>query len=44
MDSSRPVTRHSHLLEIVMGTGEIPGKGGNYYDAASLAESLSEVM
>jgi hypothetical protein len=44
VDSSRPVTRHSHMLEIVMGKGEIPEKGGNYYDAASLAESLFELM
>jgi hypothetical protein len=28
------------MLEIVMGEGEIPEKGGNYYDAGSLAESL----
>lgn len=44
MDSSRPVTRHSHMLEIVMGEGEIPEKGSDYYDAASLAESLFESM
>jgi hypothetical protein len=43
VDSSRPVTKHSHMLEIVMGKGKIPETGGNYYDAASLAESLSEV-
>lgn len=42
MDSSRPVTRHSHMLEIVMGKGEIPDKSGNYYNAASLVESLLE--
>ena len=40
LDSGRSVTRHSHMLEIVMGKGEIPEKGGNYYNAASLAKSL----
>ena len=34
----------SHMLEILMGKGEIPKKGGNYYNAASLAESLFESM
>lgn len=44
VDSGRTVTRHSHMLEILMGKGEIPKKGGNYYNAASLAESLFESM
>jgi len=44
VDSGRSVTRHSHMLEIVMGKGEIPEKGGNYYNAAPLAESLFESM
>ena len=44
MESGRPVTRHSHMLEIVMGKGEIPVKGGDYYNAASIAESLFETM
>jgi hypothetical protein len=37
-------TFHSQALEIVMGTGEIPVKGGNYYNASSLAKSLWESM
>jgi hypothetical protein len=44
LDSGRSVTKHSHMLEIVMGKGEIPEEGGNYYDAASLAKSLFESM
>ena len=44
VNSGRPVTRHSHMLEILMGKGEIPEKGGNYYNAEILAESLFESM
>lgn len=44
MDGGRSVTRHSHMLEILMGKGEIPQKGGNFYNAESLAESLFESM
>ena len=44
LDSGRSVTKHSHMLEIVMGKGEIPGESGNYYNAASLASSLFESM
>ncbi len=38
-DSSRPKTRHSHSLEIVMGKGEVP-EDGNYYDAESVVKTL----
>lgn len=40
LDSSRSQTRYSYLLEIVVGKGEMPQKGGDYYEAAPLASSL----
>jgi hypothetical protein len=40
VDSGRPRTRYSYVLEIVMGKGEIPTKGGNHYAAAPIASSL----
>lgn len=42
MDTGRSDTRYCHMLEIVMGKGEIPEKGGNYYDAETVARYLSE--
>lgn len=44
MDADRSRTRHSHMLEIVMGKGKIPENGGNYYDAGTVATSLFESM
>jgi hypothetical protein len=44
MSNTRPRTVHSQALEILMGTGEIPLKGGNYYNASSVAKSLWESM
>lgn len=41
-DHSR--TKYSHVLEIVMGNGEIPEDGGNYYEAAPVASSLIAAM
>jgi hypothetical protein len=40
LDSGRSQTRYSYVLEIVMGKGEMPEKGGNYYEAAPIAASL----
>jgi hypothetical protein len=37
-------TKYSHALEIVMGKGETPEEGGNYYEARSLSRSLLEAM
>lgn len=36
----RSQTTYSHVLEIVMGKGEIPEDGGNYYEAAPVAKSM----
>ena len=44
MDTGRSSTKYSHVLEIVMGKGEIPADGGNYYEAASVASSLVASM
>jgi hypothetical protein len=44
MDTGRSRTKYSHVLEIVMGKGEIPADGGNYYEAASVASSLVASM
>lgn len=40
VDSGRSQTRYSYVLEIVMGKGELPEKGGNHYAAAPIASSL----
>jgi hypothetical protein len=40
IDSGRSQTKYSYVLEIVMGKGEMPEKGGNYYKAAPIAASL----
>jgi hypothetical protein len=40
VDSGRSQTKYSYVLEIVMGKGEMPEKGGNYYAAAAIASSL----
>lgn len=42
--TGRTETSHSYMLEVLMGNGEIPEKGGNYYDASSVAKSLWENM
>jgi len=39
-----PQEQHSYALEILMGNGEMPEKGGNYYDASSVASSIWERM
>lgn len=44
LDSARSGSRHSHMLEILMGKGEIPAKGGNYYNADTIARSLFDSM
>jgi hypothetical protein len=40
IDSGRSQTKYSYVLEIVMGNGEVPEKGGSYYEAAPIAASL----
>jgi len=40
VDNTKPKTEHSYSLEVLMGNGEMPEKGGNYYNAGSLAKSL----
>lgn len=40
LDTDRPVAKHSHALEIVMGKGQMPEDGGDYYDARSVSKSL----
>jgi hypothetical protein len=40
IDSGRSQTKYSYVLEIVMGKGEAPEKGGTYYEAAPIAASL----
>lgn len=44
MNDGRSRTKHSHVLEIVMGKGSVPQDGGNYYDAEIVAKSLVESM
>ena len=43
-DTAPDETRYSHVLEIVMGKGELPSEDGDYYDAQSVAKSLWESM
>jgi hypothetical protein len=40
VDSGRSRATYSHALEIVMGKGELPADGGDYYEAAPLVDSL----
>jgi len=40
IDTGRSQTKYSYVLEIVMGKGEMPENGGNYYAAAPIASSL----
>lgn len=40
VDTSRPQTSHSFSLEILMGKGEMPAQGGNYYNASETAKTL----
>jgi hypothetical protein len=42
-DNSRPTSRHSHYLEILMGSGEMP-HDGNYYDARSVVKSIYKAL
>ncbi len=44
IDTRGPEERHSHALEILMGNGEMPQRGGNFYDAANVAKSIWERM
>ncbi len=44
VDTRSPEAQHSFALEILMGNGEMPQKGGNYYDASSVARSIWERM
>lgn len=44
MNDGRSRTKHTHVLEIVMGKGSVPQDGGNYYDAETVAKSLVESM
>lgn len=44
MNDGRSRTKHTHVLEIVMGKGSVPQDGGNYYDAETVAKSLIESM
>lgn len=38
----RTETRHSHSLEIVMGTGKMP-EGGHYYNAADVVGAMIDI-
>ncbi|MEX2494545.1 MAG: hypothetical protein WD448_00570 [Woeseia sp.] len=44
VDTDRSYTTHSHLLEIVMGKGNLPEDEGNYYEARAVSRSLVESM
>jgi len=44
VDTRSPESKHSYALEVLMGNGEMPEKGGNYYDASSVASSIWERM
>jgi hypothetical protein len=44
VNGARPQTTHSHALEIVMGSGEMPTDGGNYYNASAVAKSIWDSM
>ena len=44
VDTRSPRSKHSYALEVLMGNGEIPQKGGNYYDASSVAKSIWDRM
>ncbi|MEQ8205119.1 MAG: hypothetical protein RIA65_03005 [Woeseia sp.] len=40
IDTRSERTTHSHALEVLMGNGEIPQKGGNYYNASDVAKTV----
>ncbi|MGB5247370.1 MAG: hypothetical protein WBM54_10815 [Woeseia sp.] len=44
VETGSPESAHSYALEVLMGNGEIPEKGGNFYDASSVAKSIWERM
>jgi hypothetical protein len=44
VETGSSARQHSYALEVLMGNGEIPEKGGNYYDAANLAKIIWERM
>jgi len=44
MEVDRSRAKHSHMLEIVMGEGEMPEDGGSYYKADTVATALFESM
>lgn len=44
VETGRAEEKHSYALEILMGNGEMPEKGGNYYDASSVTKSIWERM
>ncbi|MEX2126039.1 MAG: hypothetical protein WD795_19265 [Woeseia sp.] len=44
MRSDRARTKHSHVLEIVIGKGELPEDDSDYYQADAVARSLVESM
>lgn len=44
VETGRPEEKHSYALEVLMGNGEMPEKGGNYYDASNVAKSIWERM
>ena len=44
VDTHRERTTHSHALEVLMGNGEIPQKGGNYYNASDVAQTIWQRM
>lgn len=43
VDSRRPETRHSHSLEIVMGSGETPDDG-HYYNAKEVMKAVYQAI
>lgn len=40
VDAGRQQTTHSFSMEILMGNGEMPERGGNFYDASDTAKTL----
>ena len=44
LDTRKPRSQHSYALEVLMGNGEMPQKGGNYYNASSVAQSIWDRM
>lgn len=40
IDTAGEKSSYSYSMEVLMGNGEMPQKGGNYYNASSVAKSL----